>query len=110
MLDLIAYCFDNPMAFVCEGYWEYAVLGFAGLGVFGVLIGLVSYIRYRRKVAEAIRAQWLRDQADEVGIREARWVGDDAPSVPDQDLVAIARAGIAQRRKEIGSPPNGGNG
>jgi hypothetical protein len=60
-------------------------------------------VDYRRKYAAAERAQWLREQADEVGIREAAWDGDKTyqAELPDDEVLTRIRAAVEQRKREI---------
>ena len=77
-----------------------------GLGAGLVAYGVWKYVEYRRQYAAAIRAQWLREQADDVGIQEGRWIGDSAyqTDIPEDELLERIRAGVAARQREVGPP------
>jgi hypothetical protein len=100
------YCFNaNPSALICESFWAKFIGAFIALGAIAVLVGIWKYIDYRRKYAAALRAEWLREQADEVGIKEATWDGDKAyqAELPDTEVLARMRAGIELRKREMNS-------
>jgi hypothetical protein len=97
------YCFNvSPGALVCEGFWLNLIAAFVALGVLAVAAGVWKYLSYRRKFAAAIRAQWLREQADESEIREFAWKGDtpDAAALTEEQLAANIRAAMEERKRE----------
>jgi hypothetical protein len=53
-----------------------------------------------------VREEWLREQADEAGIKEATWDGDKAyqAELPDDEVLTRVRAGIEQRKREMNAP------
>ncbi len=97
------YCFNvSPGALVCEGFWLNLIAAFVGIGVLAVVAGIWKYLAYRRKFAAAVRAQWLREQADESAIREVAWKGDvqGAAALTDEQLAANIRAAMEARKRE----------
>jgi hypothetical protein len=105
------YCFSlNPASLICESFWAKAIGAFIAIGAVAVVAGIWKYIDYRRKYAAAVREEWLREQADEVGIKEATWDGDKAyqAELPDDEVLARVRAGIEQRKREMNAPTSAG--
>ena len=107
------YCFNHdPGASLCQAFWGKTIVACIGLGAVLVAYGVWKYVAYRRQYAAAIRAQWLREQSDEVGIQEERWIADSAyqADIPEDELLARIRAGVAARQREVGPPPVEGPG
>lgn len=96
------YCFNiSPGALVCEGFWLKLIAGFVGVGALAVAVGIWKYWSYRRKYAAAMRAQWLREQADESEIRDIAWKGDapDTTALGDAELAARIRTAMEARKQ-----------
>lgn len=101
------YCFNhNPTALICEPFWTKVICAFIAVGAIAVLYGAWRYIDYRRKYAQALRAEWEREQVDLAAIKEATWDGDKAyqSHLADQEVLERIRAAVA-RRKEDAAPP-----
>jgi hypothetical protein len=110
--QFLVYCFnENPGALVCSPFWGKVIGAFIAIGCIAVLAGCWAFVSYRRKYYAAMRAQWMRESIDEVGIKETTWDGDKAfqAELPDDEVLARVRAGIEARRKEVRTaPPLGG--
>ena len=102
------YCFNvDPASTICQPFWDKAIGTFIVFGFVLVAYGVWKIWDYRRKYAAALRAQWLREQVDEVGIKEAQWAADKVyePDVPDDELLERIRAGLAARKREASQAP-----
>lgn len=100
------YCINHaPGSALCEVFWSRTIICVVAIGALAVLVGAVKYAAYRRRYHAAIREQWLREQADEAGIREVLWTGERtmAPDMPDEEILKLAKAGIEKRRQEARS-------
>lgn len=100
------YCFNiSPGALVCEGFWLNLIAGFVAVGGLAVAVAIWKYWSYRRKYAAALRAQWLREQADESEIREIVWKGDtpETTALSDAELAGRIRTAMEARKREDAS-------
>ena len=102
------FCFNvDPASTLCETFWTRTVAGFIVLGILTVLVGIWKYFNYLREYRAALRAQWEREQADEVGIQEASWHADKAyqAELPEDEVLARIREAVEARKREIGNSP-----
>ena len=101
------YCFNlHPSAMVCEAFWSKWILALIGFGALGVAYGIWKFVDYRRKVNAAHIAEWMREQVDEVGIRETKWNADKAyqAELPDAEVLAKIQAAVEERRQQNRRP------
>jgi len=103
-LAYLDYCFNRePLAHICQPFWNWTIGAVVGLGVIAVLVGIAKYVSYRRKLVAAIRSQEERERiADDETMKSALWDGDKAyqSHLKDSDVLNDIKRAVAQRRNE----------